>query len=101
MAETFKCGVCGALIDSETGETFVSKDSNAYKIETLKEKYDKSQSDLKRALDAHAELLERIKNGKSEEEPSGSGEGEVEGDVEGDTDGDKDGDKDKDEFWDE
>jgi len=104
MTEHFKCAVCGTLIDSETGENFVSKDSNAYKIETMKEKLDELQHDLKRVMEENERLREGKTNGKGKENnlrPGGSEEeGGVEGDVEGKTDGDTGGDKGGEGFWD-
>jgi len=93
MSKHFTCGVCGTLIDSETGENYVSQDSNAYKIETMKEKLEELQHNLKRVMEENEILREGKQNG---DENSGEGEGDIEGDVEGDTDGDTGGDTDGD-----
>jgi len=77
MAEikVFKCGVCGALIDKETGETHVPKDSDAHKFETLKEKYEDAQKSITE-LSAEIALLKKGGENDSEnrEEQNGNGD---------------------------
>jgi len=78
MSEHYKCAVCGTLIDSETGENYVSKDSNAYKIETMKEKLEELQHNLQRVMEENERLREGKPNGDKTsgagEEINGSGE---------------------------
>jgi len=87
----FECGVCGALINKETGETYFKKGSNAESMESLKDENSKLKADLSRVTEAHNKLI-GIK-------PEGSNGGDGTEKGESDNPGkQKSGDSDE-EFW--
>jgi len=87
----FECGVCGALLKKETGETYYPKGSNAESMEELKKKNTTLQADLARITDAHNKLIGKEAE-VTDDDDGGSGETDNPGKK-------KSGDND-DEFWD-
>ena len=86
----FKCGVCGALINKETGETYFKKGSNAESMEELKADNSKLKADLVKISEAYNKL-----SGKKDEVANGGDGGEGESDNSGKP---KTGDSDE-KFW--
>jgi len=83
--KAWKCGVCGALIDQESGETHVGKNSNAFKFKSAQEEISGLKEDMKKLFDQNERLKEGIKDesdngndgsGSKNGEISGSGDGE-------------------------
>jgi len=86
----FKCGVCGALMEKETGDTFFKKGSNAESMEELKADNSKLKADLLKISEAYNEL-----SGKKDEVDNGGDGTETDSDNPGKQ---KSGNNDE-EFW--
>ena len=67
----FECGVCGALIKKESGETYFKKGTNAESIEDLKSKNATLQADLERVTEAHNKLTTKKAEGDNGDDGSG------------------------------
>ena len=67
MPKTLKCGSCGAMVNIETGETYLPQQSNAESIEQLKLDLAESKQeneDLKNELEEKAARVEEPKEPK-------------------------------------
>ena len=73
MSEFLTCGICGAIINKETEKTHYNDDSNAFKIQAVKEENEKLKQriiDLENSLEHTQAILtpeEVIENDKKDD----------------------------------
>jgi len=73
------CEICGSEVDTETGEAFFKKGTNAFSMKTLKDEKVQLQYDLKNIKEQYDILLEKfneLTGGKTDDEDGSDKVGE-------------------------
>jgi len=73
------CEICGSEVDTETGEAFFKKGTNAFSMKTLQDEKTQLQYDLKNMKEQYDILLEKfnkLTGGKTDDENGTGKDGE-------------------------